>query len=112
MSAKKYRLFALPATDESVRRAEKERFSRINIDYVLIYKTGTVRDAAEITEAESHRLTEAERRWLYDCNLALIAEATKNNMGGILNNLSQKVDALAAALEAQRKAEQGGTASG
>lgn len=104
---KKYRLYALPTTDETVRRAEKERFSRITVDYVLIYKPGKpVKDAAEITDAEAYRLTEAERRWLWDCNVALIVDATKENMGGIMQNLSEKVDALEAALEKQKQAEE------
>ena len=104
---KKYRLYALPATEETVRKAEKARFSRITVDYVLIYKIGRMDNAVEITESEAHRLTEAERQWLQDCNLALIAEKTKDNMSGILMSLSQKVDALEKALAAQKLKEEG-----
>ena len=33
----KYRLFALPVSEESMAEAEKKRFSRITAKYVLIY---------------------------------------------------------------------------
>ena len=107
---KKYRLYALPMNEESVRKAERERFSRITGDYVLIYRTGRMSKAVEVTESETHRLTEAERRWLYDCNMALIAEATHENMGGVLQSLSAKVDALEKALAEQKEAEEGQSA--
>ena len=103
----KYRLFVLPTTDETVRKAEKARFSRITVDYVLIYKTGKMQDGVEVTESEAHRLTEAERRWLLDCNLALIAEKTRENMGGVLQSLSDKVNALEEALKKQKEIEEG-----
>ena len=103
----KYRLYVLPTTDETVRKAEKARFSRITVDYVLIYKTGKMQDGVEVTESEAHRLTEAERRWLMDCNLALIAERTRENMGGVLQSLSAKVDALEEALKKQKEIEEG-----
>ena len=110
---KKYRLFALPTTEENVRRAEKERLSRITVDYVLIYKSGKpVKDAAEITDAEAYRLTEAERRWLFDSNLALIMEESKNNVDGIMESFSKKLDALEAALEKQKQAEEGAANGG
>ena len=103
----KYRLFVLPLNEETVRKAEQARFSRITVDYVLIYKAGTMKNAVEVTEAEAHRLTEAERRWLLDCNLALIAEKTKENMGGVLQSLSEKVNALETALKKQKEMEEG-----
>lgn len=105
--ATKYRLYVLPTTDETVRTAEKMRFSRITADYVLIYRTGRMQNAVEVTESEAHRLTEAERRWLLDCNLALISEKTRENMGGVLKSLSEKIDALEIALEKQKQIEEG-----
>lgn len=111
-TATKFRLFVLPTTDETVRKAEKARFSRITVDYVLIYKTGKMQNAVEVTESEAHRLTEAERRWLLDCNLALIAEKTRENMGGVLQSLSEKVDALEEALKKQKEIEEGAANNG
>ena len=107
MKKVKYRLYALPLTEENVRKAESKRFSRITVDYVLIYNAGLLRGGVEITEAEAYRLTEAERRWLRDCNLALIAEKTRENMGGVLQSLSEKVNALEEALKKQKEIEEG-----
>lgn len=105
---KKYRLYALPYTVEAVRTAERERFSRIAADYILIYTHRKRADGVEITNTEAHRLSAPERRWLYDCNTALIAEQSRRQQGEILQSLSDKIDKLEISLRKQREIEQGG----
>ena len=105
---RKYRLYALPYTSETVRTAERERFSRIAADYILIYTPKRRIDGVEITKAEAHRLSAPERRWIYDCNTALIAEQTRRHETEILQDLSDKIDKLEISLRKQREIEQGG----
>lgn len=103
---KTYRLYAMPYNAETVGAAEKERFSRVAADYVLIYTAKRVKNAVQVTEAEAHRLSGSERQWLFDCNTALLAEETKRHSGEILQNLSEKLDKLESALAAQKEIEE------
>ena len=103
---KTYRLYAMPYTLETAQDAEKERFSRVTADYVLIYTAKRRKNCAEITEAEAHRLSKAERQWLFDCNTALLAEDAKKRSGDIMKNLSDMVDRLETALAAQKELEE------
>lgn len=101
-TARKYRLFALPFAIESAKAATGQRFSRISSGYVLIYTDGEApHNSAEITEEEVGRLTKQDARWLYDCNVALLAEETKAHEKEILASVKEQLDKLEEALAAQ-----------
>ena len=102
--ARKYRLFALPFSADSVKAATGERFSRISSGYVLIYTDGkSPEGSAEIDEGDISRLTRQDERWLFDCNTVIIAEETKAHETEILANVKERLDRLEDALMAQSK---------
>lgn len=76
MKKVKYRLWALPISDETMEVANESEFSRIGDGRVLIYtdkpKKRVSPDAEEITDAISADvLTEPEEKWLMRCNLTI-----------------------------------------
>ena len=97
---KKYRLYAMPTTDANIELCASERFLRITADYLLVYKQGrrVSEKAVEVTEKDLPRLTAADERWLFDCNLALLGEEVQRRSPEIINSLAQKVEALETAL--------------
>lgn len=107
MAKVKYRLWATATNDESMREAEKARFSRVGIAYVLIYarKKPETGKWAEITDGSVNALNAEEAQWLWDCNVTLIAEDTAKNRENILRGVNEKLDALEAALRKQREIE-------
>lgn len=106
-----YRLYVLPTEPETISYAEEnERFYRITPRYALIYTSGEIHlRHAEITSAEIKRLSDADMSWLRDCNLALLAEAARENEGAIAQDMSNRLDRLEAALktEAEKQAKEG-----
>lgn len=104
MEGTKYRLFALKYGRSAMEIASRERFSRATPDYILIYSDQDGPEGAvEITEAELGRLSASDSQWLFDCNAALISEETERRMPEILAELSRKLEALGAELEAARR---------
>lgn len=71
-----FRLYALPTTAEATARAGEHRFSRIAPSYTLIYTDRRKPDGGILLGAkDAERLTEADKKWLLDCNLTIYAEA-------------------------------------
>lgn len=103
MANQKYKLYALPFSTEAFAMARSARFSRICADYLLIYASKKLENAVEIKGDDLNQLNGAESRWLFDCNMALLAEDASNRSGDILRDMRQKLDAIAAALEQERK---------
>lgn len=98
----KYRLFALPVSEESMAEAEKKRFSRITAKYVLIY-CDSEENAMQIDRDNFSALTEADKKWLYECNVLLLAEDALRHQEQAAKSLNDMVIALEAALESEKR---------
>jgi hypothetical protein len=113
MKKKNYRLYAAAYTPETEKRMDSFRFCRYNCagGFVLIYAdkkpSGLV--CTEIRDQEAGLLSAAERKWLFECNLEILAAETKNRSGEILRDLSLKVGKLEEALKAEWLRENQGT---
>jgi len=95
-----YRLYALPYGAAGVKSATQERFSRISDGYVLIYTAGEApTGSAEITEDEIRRLSAADSRWLFDCNMVLLGEDARKREKEIIGSMNERLEKLEAALE-------------
>lgn len=104
MEDKKWKLFALPPTEENLEKAEKSRFCRVTADYILIYAEES--KGVEITGENRKRLTDWDRRWLADCRMILDAEQLKQRAKVSSGELLDYLDALEEALK--REAEGNG----
>lgn len=102
-----FHLYAMNADANGVETAAEQRFSRATPDYILIYTAAAApKNSVEIAGSDLKRLTEADERWLLDCNLILLAEDARDREREILEDAAKKVAALERALEEQRKREE------
>lgn len=101
---KTYRLYVLKYDADGLAQASKERFSRVNERYVLIY-TDKLLDAPEITEAEIWRLNKSELEWLGASNVQLLIEDAQNRREEIKQNLLERIKRLESELEKQQANE-------
>lgn len=103
------RLYAGPTTAEATARTEGFRFSRIAASYTLVY-TGKPKAVPEgfieITEEDAHRLTDADRQWLTDCQTALIVEHIQAQRPAIEERLSELLNIV------EQITQEGGELSG
>ena len=99
----KYRLFALPPTNEGIEVAQKNRFSRVTKDYALVYSDEEVKGGKEVTEENLYRLTKADSKWIQDCNYAIIFEETKRKEKEISANLSDTINRLEEVLKESKE---------
>lgn len=104
---KKYRLFAMPATSESIATAINEKYSRATATpapgYVLIYTNKTApKNAKEISDDNLRLLTDADMQWLDECNAMILDAEAAKNQPKMLAMLSERVAALEAELERQK----------
>ena len=113
---KKYRLYAIPYSDEAVKEAIQHRFNRINRKYILIYECDELvyvsKTAYHIIEQnEIDYLSEAEQLWLIECNTILIAEETEKNSEQIMQSFSEKLIRLEEELKKEAEGLKDGTDS-
>lgn len=103
-----FRLCAIPTTAEATAEVEGQRFSRITADYTLIYTDDDpIPESWVILEdGDAGRLTAEDRRWLNDCNAALIAEEAARQKPRIIRRLADLLDDIERNM-AQIKAEGG-----
>ena len=106
---KAFKLYAMPLTAENVAVGSRERFCRATPTpqpgYVLVYTDADApKQAVEITQDSSKLLTQADVRWLFDSNAAIIAEEIELNKPQIMKRLSDSVETLET--ELQRKKEE------
>ena len=88
-----YKLYAARTSNEIIRRAEVERFTRVTADYTLIYSDNdkimenTLRgiEYTIIEGEDAKRLSTADKDWLMNCNFAIIAEEAIKNKELVLN---------------------------
>lgn len=70
----KYALYAMSNTDKNVDFAMREKHSRITPTYILIYSSRHIRRGTEVAGEDLALLTEADEKWLVDCEHAVVAE--------------------------------------
>lgn len=99
-------LQAFDLTAENITAAQKQRFYRICAKYVLTYQCNTRKTLNNVvSEDELHYLSDADRRWLHDCNMAIIAEETEKHRDEMAARMGLMVDRLEQALEDERVKE-------
>lgn len=108
MAEKVYKLYALPATLESVVLATHEKYSRATVTpppgYVLIYTDGeSPKDAQQITEEHKYLLTEADTSWLLECGASILSEEAAKHASDLMQELSQRVEALESELKKRKE---------
>lgn len=101
-----YRLYVMKPDMEGLERAAKERFSRVNERYTLIY-TAEELDAPEIADKDVWRLSASEVEWLAGCNAILLFEDAQKRQEEIRRNMAERIRRLEEELE-KRKEEAGG----
>lgn len=105
---KTYKLYALPLTAGNIGKAAEERFCRATPTpapgYVLIYTDGNPAEhALRVTEEFAKLLTQADIRWLMDCNAAIFAEEVEKNRDEVMHSLSDSVEFLEAELKRRKE---------
>lgn len=107
-ATEKYRLYALPLTNDNILIAAHERFSRATPTpepgYVLIYTNGEKPDGAVCIDADhASLLTAADARWLLDSGAALAAEELEKHKPEVLKGLSESIEALEEELKRKKQ---------
>lgn len=100
-----YRLYVMKPDMEGLERAAKERFSRVNERYALIY-TAEKMNAPEIADKDVWRLSSSEMEWLAGCNAVLLFEDAQKRQEEIRRNMAERIRRLEEELE-KRKEEAG-----
>lgn len=103
---KTYKLYALPTSEIEV--AQKHRFARATVNYILIYSDEEVPNGKEITEENLFRLTATDTKWVQDCNFAIIFEETKKKENEISDSLSETINRLERILQEESQEESEG----
>ena len=97
-----YQLYVMPTTGENIDIASGERFSRITLQYILIYSDKEQKaNAIPVNGVDLKRLTEADIQWVNDCLVMLFAEAIKKHPKDLKSSLENKIKALENALKAE-----------
>jgi hypothetical protein len=104
-----FKLYAFINNDNSISLAEKNRFSRITAQYVLVYTDDekTIEDKAKhsyiiIRENDTNRLSKGDKEWLTSCNLEIIFEEAAKNQDVILQSMDETLKKLEQALEEEK----------
>ena len=107
----KYVLYALEPTEENIKAVQDKRFYRITTKYILLYERyQRTTNYNAIGDSELSYLSYADKRWLLDCNFAIIAEETEKHKDEIAARMGLMLDQLEEALkEQQQNGEQSGT---
>ena len=104
-----FRLCAKPTTAEATAETEGKRFSRITPDYTLVYTSGEIpKGWLEMKEEDAARLSSEDRRWLNDCNSALIVEEVARQKPRIVRKLADLLDEIERNRELREEGEKTG----
>ncbi len=106
-SKTQYRLYANSISDNNVEFAGEQRFSLITPDYLLIYTTDKVKGWPEITDDNIYVLTERDRKWLFECNMELIAEEIAERGGRFGIDMEKAIEELENALKREKESLSG-----
>ena len=110
MRRKTYRLYAVvysPGMEERMGKYPVVRFGCGDL-YALVYTDKRPQkdpDWHEIKEKDAGALNEAERAWLFECNISILAAEAKAHSADVLRDLSLKVGALEEALREEAEKE-------
>ena len=88
---------------DSMALAQKERFARITPEYILVYVKRRMTGLPEITEKNTDIMSDKDRQWLRDCNMALIGEEVAHGRNDFISEMSRKVEELERALVRQKE---------
>lgn len=110
----KYRLYLFPVSQGNVELAVKERFHRINKQYILVYTDNLfshvpVERYHIIDESETGRLSDGEKVWLLEANMKIIMEESNKKQDEILKRFGEKLDRLEKELAKEEEKIQQGT---
>ena len=106
----KYVLYALELTEENIKAVQDKRFYRITPGYILLYERyQRTTNYNAIGDSELSYLSYADKRWLLDCNFAIIAEETEKHKEEIAAQMGLMLDRLEEALKEEQNAGQSGT---
>ena len=111
MKSIKYRLWALPISDETMDAADASEFSRIGDGRVLIYsdepKKRIYPYAEEIKDGESVEvLSDAEKRWLEQCNMTILERFARQHKLPLDKTVPMFLEALEKELRRAKDAEE------
>lgn len=111
MKSIKYRLWALPISDETIDVADASEFSRIGEGRVLIYSDEPKKrihlDAEEIKDGESTEvLSDAEKGWLERCNMTILERFAKQHRLPLDKTIPMFLEALEKELRRAKDAEE------
>ena len=99
-----YRLYALSLNRKNMELAASERFSRVTPYYILVYTTAEKPTGAiEIIGEELERLSAEDSRWIFDCNIAILAEEAELRKPEVMRSLSERVERLEEELAKKRQ---------
>ena len=110
MSAKAFRLWALPVTAETIVTAARNRYARIG-ERVLIYTDAKRKPtgAYEITDEMSRTvLSDEETGWLLRCNLSIYEEFIAEHEEEMKKGQYELARALEAEFESERQRKRNG----
>lgn len=100
----RYNLYLLAANKENIEVAREYRFNRINSRYILVYTNELLRDELMhmlpsanyhiIDQKETEHLSDAEKVWLLEANVQIIAEETEKNQKEFLKKINERISRL------------------
>lgn len=99
-----YVLYGAGISDTAIERANRERFSYIGPQYVLIYRKKLKKrpDGWKIIP-ETARMTASVAEWLQKCNLEILTELADAKLQEQTEGADRFLDRFEAELEAERK---------
>lgn len=104
---KKYVLYALELTDENLQIVQDKRFYRITSQYILLYEINLpFTNYTHIGDSEMGYLSDADKQWLLDCNMAIIAEETIKKQDKIAASMGQMLERFEKALQSEKSKEE------
>nr|DAP18003.1 MAG TPA: hypothetical protein [Bacteriophage sp.] len=100
-----YKLYAAEVSRLNVEKAERERFSRVTANYMLLYRRTKPRHipTVEVKGDDLRRLTESDRLWLADCIATLLGEAAGKRQDATARRVSEMLTAWEKELQRTRE---------
>ena len=100
-----YKLYTAEVSRMNVEKAERERFSRVTANYMLLYRRTKPRHipAVEVKGNDLRRLTESDRLWLADCIATLLGEAAGRRQETVAQRVNEMLTAWEKELQKTRE---------
>ena len=103
---KKYSLYLFASKEENVEEAMKYRFNRINKRYILVYTDELLGMLQQchyhiIAEDEIGHLSDAEKMWLLEANIKIIAEESAKDQERLMLEFGKRIERLEKELESE-----------